>query len=203
MGGVVTEEKAISHAQYLDLVYSQTGTLYDLLPELPCPGASSTSTAPAASHAVDGMIGTVHTHSHFVSSTTPKSTSSNFQNAPSPTSPAGKTSEVNVCQSTRPVKINQRKGEARIRRVKIIIKLSKLKPLLLKIEISVSHDILALSMVTITTRRIFLDVLRLLSSFKGRQNPLRWQSCPNPSHLNNRPSWSSTTNHLLLRHHMF
>jgi hypothetical protein len=37
MGGVVTEEHAISHAQYLDLVYSQTGTLYDLIPNAPHP----------------------------------------------------------------------------------------------------------------------------------------------------------------------
>jgi hypothetical protein len=203
MGGVVTEEQAISRAQYLDLVYSQTGTLYDLLPELPRPGTSSTSTTPAASHAADGVIGTTHTHSHSVSSTTPKSTSSNVQNAPSPATSTGKTSEVNVVQSTRPVKINQRKGEARIRRVKIIIKLSKLKPLLLKIGISANHATLALSVVTITTRRIVLDVPRLLSSFKERRNHLRRQSCPNPSRLNNRLSWSSMTNHLLLRHHMF
>jgi hypothetical protein len=32
MGGAVTEEQAISQAQYLDLVYSQSGTLYDFLP---------------------------------------------------------------------------------------------------------------------------------------------------------------------------
>jgi hypothetical protein len=31
MGGVVTEEEAISQAQYLDLVYSQSGTLYEFL----------------------------------------------------------------------------------------------------------------------------------------------------------------------------
>jgi hypothetical protein len=42
MGGVVMEEQAISRAQYLDLIYSQTGTLYDLLPELRRPNASST-----------------------------------------------------------------------------------------------------------------------------------------------------------------
>jgi hypothetical protein len=58
MGGVVTEEKAISRAQYLDLVYSKTGTLYDLLPDLPHPSTSATSTTPAASHAVDCVIGT-------------------------------------------------------------------------------------------------------------------------------------------------
>jgi hypothetical protein len=100
MGGVVTEEQAISRAQYLDLVYSQTRTLYDLLPDLPRPGTSSTSTAPATSHAADGVIGTAHTHSHSVSTTTPKSNSSNVQSAPSPSPPTGKTSEVNVVQST-------------------------------------------------------------------------------------------------------
>jgi hypothetical protein len=51
MGGVVTEEQAISRAQYLDLVYSQTGTLYDLLPDAPHPSTTTTSTTPAASHA--------------------------------------------------------------------------------------------------------------------------------------------------------
>jgi hypothetical protein len=100
MGGVVTEEQAISRAQYLDLVYSQTGTLYDLLPDLPRPGTSSTSTAPVASHAADGVIGTTQAHSHSVSTTTPKSNSSNVQNAPSPAPPAGKTSEVNAVQTT-------------------------------------------------------------------------------------------------------
>ena len=57
MGGVIIEEQAISRAQYLDLVYSQMGTLYDLLPDLPRPNTSSTSTTPAASHAADGVIG--------------------------------------------------------------------------------------------------------------------------------------------------
>jgi hypothetical protein len=113
MGGVVTEEQAISRAQYLDLVYSQTGTLYNLLPELPRPGTSSTSTTPAASHAADGVIGTTHTHSHSVSSTTPKSTSSNVQNAPSPATPTGKTSEVNVVQSTPTGKNKSKKGRGK------------------------------------------------------------------------------------------
>jgi hypothetical protein len=34
MGGAVTEEQAITWAQYLDLVYSQSGTLYDFLPNV-------------------------------------------------------------------------------------------------------------------------------------------------------------------------
>jgi hypothetical protein len=113
MGGVFMEEQAISRAQYLDLVYSQTRTLYDFLPELPRPGTSSTSTAPAASHAADGVIGTAHTHSHFVSTTTPKSNSSNVQNAPSPATSTGKTSEVNDVQSTPTGKNKSKKGRGK------------------------------------------------------------------------------------------
>jgi hypothetical protein len=113
MGGFVTEEQAISCTQYLDLVYLQMGTLYDLLPELPCPGTSIISTAPTASHAADGVIGTTHTHSHSVSTTTPKSTSSNVLNAPSPAPPTGKTSEVNVVQSTPTGKNKSKKGRGK------------------------------------------------------------------------------------------
>jgi hypothetical protein len=113
MGGVVTEEQAISRAQYLDLVYSQTGTLYDLLPDLPRPGSSTTSTTPAASHAADGVIGSTHSHSHFVSTTTSKSNSSNVQSAPSPAPPADKTSEVNAVQSTPTGKTKSRKGRGK------------------------------------------------------------------------------------------
>jgi hypothetical protein len=113
MGGVVMEEQAISRSQYLDLIYSQMRTLYDLLLELPRPGTSITSTAPAASHATDGVIGTTHTHSHSVSSTTPKSTSSNVQNALSPATPTGKTSEVNTIQSTSTGKNKSKKGRGK------------------------------------------------------------------------------------------
>jgi hypothetical protein len=113
MGGIVTEEQDISRAQYLDLVYSQMGTLYDFLLELPRPGTSNASTAPAASHAADGVIGTTHTHSHFVSSKTPKYTSSNVQNALSPATPASKTSEVNVSQSTPTGKNKSKKGRGK------------------------------------------------------------------------------------------
>jgi hypothetical protein len=113
MGGVVTKEKAISRARYLDLVYSQMGTLYEFLPELPHPGSSSTSTTPPASHAVDGVIGTTQTQSHFVSSTTPKFASSNVQNAPSPTTSTGKTSKVNVVQSTPAGKNKSKKGRGK------------------------------------------------------------------------------------------
>jgi hypothetical protein len=46
------------------------GTLYDLLPDLPRPNTSNTSTTPAASHAADGVTGTFQAqpHSHSTSS---------------------------------------------------------------------------------------------------------------------------------------
>jgi hypothetical protein len=53
------------------------GTLYDLLPELPCPSTSTTSTTPAASHAADGVIGTFQAQPHSASRKNPKPASSN------------------------------------------------------------------------------------------------------------------------------
>jgi hypothetical protein len=60
MGGVITEEHVISNDQYLDLVYSQTNTLYDLIPDAPLTSTNPTQTLPVASHVVDGVIGTFH-----------------------------------------------------------------------------------------------------------------------------------------------
>ena len=54
MGGIVTKEKSISWAQYLDLVYSQFGTLNDLIPQAPRPSTDPTN-APAEVH-VDGIV---------------------------------------------------------------------------------------------------------------------------------------------------
>jgi hypothetical protein len=115
MGGVVIEEQAISRAQYLDLVYSQMGTLYDLLPDAPHPSTTATSTTPIASHAVDSVIGTFHAQPHSVrtSSNNPKTISSNVQNALSPTPPIGKTSEVNSVQSTLACKNKSKKGKGK------------------------------------------------------------------------------------------
>ena len=57
MGGVVTEEQAISHTQYLDLAYSQFGTLYDLIPQAPRP--STDPAKPPIETLVDGVIGSI------------------------------------------------------------------------------------------------------------------------------------------------
>ena len=57
MGGCVIEDQAISRAHYLDLVYSQCGTLYDMLPDAPRPSLHLTSSkSPDVPH-VDGVIG--------------------------------------------------------------------------------------------------------------------------------------------------
>jgi hypothetical protein len=110
MGGIVTEEEAISCAQYLDLVYSQMGTIYDLLPDLPRPNTSITSTTPTASHVADGVIGTFQAQPYSASSANPKYASSNVQNAPSPTPPTSKTSKVNAVKSTPAGKNKSKKG---------------------------------------------------------------------------------------------
>ena len=57
MGGAITEEQAISRAQYLDLVYSQSGTLYDLIPQAPCP--STNPAKPPAEVPIDGIVGSI------------------------------------------------------------------------------------------------------------------------------------------------
>ena len=59
MGACVTEEQAITRAQYLDLIYSQSGTLYDILPDAPRFGTSKAPPTPA----VDGVIGSVSQNS--------------------------------------------------------------------------------------------------------------------------------------------
>ena len=57
MGGVVTEEQSISRTQYLDLVYSQSSTLYDLIPHAPQP--TTDPSRPATEPPTDGILGSV------------------------------------------------------------------------------------------------------------------------------------------------
>jgi hypothetical protein len=86
MGGAVTEEQAIAQAQYLDLVYSQSSNLYDLL--LNAAQANTDPSKPSSSSHADGFIGSIKTQS-FSKSTTPSSTS-----------PQNQISEVNAVQSS-------------------------------------------------------------------------------------------------------
>ena len=61
MSEVVTEEDVIRRAQHLDLIYSQSGTLYDIIPQAPRPSNDKLWTA-LGLHA-DGMIGSISTTS--------------------------------------------------------------------------------------------------------------------------------------------
>jgi hypothetical protein len=72
MGGVVTKEETIAQAQYLDLVYSQSGTLYDLLPN--AARANTDPSKSSSSYHVDGVISSVKTQ-YTSQSTTLSSTS--------------------------------------------------------------------------------------------------------------------------------
>ena len=102
MGGVVTEEQTIRHAQYLNIIYSQTNTLYDLIPDAPRPSTTATSTTPTTSHVVDGVIGSFHFDAKSTSAThtNHKSLDSNVPSALNPTPSTDKTSKVNSVQST-------------------------------------------------------------------------------------------------------
>ena len=57
MSGAITEEDVIRRAQHLDLIYSQSDTLYDIIPQAPRPLNDKPRTAPWP-HA-DGMIGSI------------------------------------------------------------------------------------------------------------------------------------------------
>jgi hypothetical protein len=101
MGGVVTEEEAIARAQYLDLVYSQSNALYELIPNT-TRATNDPSKPSTASHA-DGVIGSIKTQSTIHSSGTiqrPASTAAPSSNAPSCTPPQTQVSDVNTVQST-------------------------------------------------------------------------------------------------------
>ena len=62
-GGVVTEEKVISRAQYLDLTYTQSDMLYDKITNAPRPTFNVPPPPQSSkdSHAGDGVIGSSRT----------------------------------------------------------------------------------------------------------------------------------------------
>jgi hypothetical protein len=76
MGGVVTEEEAIARDQYLDLVYSQSVTLYELIPN--APRTPSDRSKPSSMAHADGVIGTIKTEYSLQSTIT----TNNFVFAP-------------------------------------------------------------------------------------------------------------------------
>ena len=115
MGGCVTQEQAILHAQYLDLIYSRSGTLYDVLPDVPRPSSDLMTSKSSATPHVDGVIGSV-THTPAKSSSKQKMVSNTASISPSQNSSGlGKTLEVHIVQSTAADKSlkGKKKGKAK------------------------------------------------------------------------------------------
>ena len=104
MGGVVTEEQAISHTQYLDLMYSHSGTLYDLIPQAPHP--STNPAKPLAETPVGGIVGSIQP------SSAAKPTKQPNASATTPSTPKVST-EMNVIQSKQTPSNNKKKGKGK------------------------------------------------------------------------------------------
>ena len=103
MGGIVTKEEAISHAQYLDLVYSHLGTLYDLIPHAPQPTINPsrpTTEPPADGILVSIQMQTVEKYSKKKYQTTTPSKQLAPSTKPTPSHVAS--AEVNTIQSNEP-----------------------------------------------------------------------------------------------------
>ena len=101
MGGAVTKEQAISRAQYMDLVYSQSRTLYDLIPQAPRP--STDPTKPPVETPVDGIFGSIQSPSTTKPAKQPQTST------PTPSTPKV-SSEVNSIQRTQ-TSGNKKKGK--------------------------------------------------------------------------------------------
>jgi hypothetical protein len=83
MGGVVIEEEAIARAQYLDLVYLEYGTMYELIPN--ATRATTDPSKPSSTLHADGVIGSIKTQSTSQSTGTTQWSAST--SAPSSTTP--------------------------------------------------------------------------------------------------------------------
>ena len=97
MGGAVMEEQTISRAQYLDLVYSQSGTLYDLITHASCP-TYDPSKPPQAHN--DGIIGSIKSTPEKLSSRQSSNSTSTMKTSIKSTPMPTKTSNVNTIQTT-------------------------------------------------------------------------------------------------------
>ena len=60
-GGVVTEDKVITRAQYLDLIYTHSGTLYDKFPNAPRLAFTIPPPSSNDSHSGDSVMGSSNT----------------------------------------------------------------------------------------------------------------------------------------------
>ena len=94
MGGIVTEEESIAWSQYLDLIYSQSGTLYELIPN----AAQDTTdpSKPSSSLHADGIIGSIKTQT--ASQSTGASSQSTSTSTPSSTTPSSTSSHTQISE---------------------------------------------------------------------------------------------------------
>jgi len=81
-GGVITEEQVIARAQYLDLIYTQFGMLYDKIPDAPRQEFSIPPSPKSNndSHVGDGVIGTTDMKSTRATSKKARKNSSQNEN---------------------------------------------------------------------------------------------------------------------------
>ena len=103
MGGVIIEEQDISQAQYLDLVYSQSCTLYDLIPQAPRPNTDPAKLPTEVP--VDGIVGSIQSLLAMKLTKQPQTAT------PTPSTPKVY-AEVNSIQSTQ-TSGNKKKGKIR------------------------------------------------------------------------------------------
>lgn len=85
MGCCVTAEEIITQAQYLDLVYIQYTTLYELLPDTARPSTDPKSSQPPTTPLIDGVIVSVV---HADSSAPKASSKSNYVASIEPSNPS-------------------------------------------------------------------------------------------------------------------
>ena len=99
MGGAINKEQAISQAQYLYLVYSQSGTLNDLIPQ--APHLRTDPAKPPVAIPIDGIVGSIQSPSTAKPAKKPQTTT------PTPSTPNVFT-EVNSIQSTQTLGNNKK-----------------------------------------------------------------------------------------------
>ena len=104
MGSAVTEEKAISWAQYIDLVYFHSENLYELIPQAPRP--STDPAKPPAEVPIDGIVGSIQSPSAAKPAKKPQATT------PTPSTPKV-SAEVNSIQSIQTSGNNKKKGKSK------------------------------------------------------------------------------------------
>jgi hypothetical protein len=93
------QQKDISHAQYLDLIYSQSSMLYDLILQDPHPSTNLNTVPPTEYHVIHGVVGyvTQDSASKTSSQSNPKVTpTTTTQNTSPPTTTLAKISKISM-----------------------------------------------------------------------------------------------------------